>query len=207
MSVETEKINGSPMAITSRAIMTLYTEVSEGGSLEYTHIKAVLELSRKAVPHSSIDLPCGVRAVIENGRLTFTKAPKVSAERTDDFSVELFEGINELPQINARIVVKKNQKEKNIYKKSMNLAIDSDRIVGTVYARNRRAGDKIRINSMGKSLKKLLCDNKVPLDIRSRLPVVCDDNGIIAVPYIGVRDGYSPAKDSENTICIDIELL
>ncbi|MBQ8141486.1 MAG: tRNA lysidine(34) synthetase TilS [Clostridia bacterium] len=206
-SIETEKLNGSPAAISSRAVMALYGEISDGASLEYIHVKAVLELSKKAVPHSSLDLPKGVRAVIENGSLEFTKANPQKASAPQEFSAELFEGVNPISPINAEIVIEKTQKKKNIYKKSMNLFIDFDRIVGVIYARNRTAGDKIKMNSMSKNLKKLLCDKKIPLDIRSRLPVICDESGIIAVPLIGVKDGYAPSDDTRNTLCIEINLL
>ncbi len=205
-AVETEKLCGSPAAISSRALMTLYSEISGGGALEYTHVCALLELAQKAIPHSSLDLPNGIRAVIENSSLEFTKQPKES-NTPISFSKTLCEGVNAVSQINAEIIIEKTQKEKNIYKKSMKLIIDFDKIIGTVYARGRMAGDKIKINSMNKSLKKLLCDKKVPLNIRSRLPVICDDSGIIAVPYIGVRDGYGPYGNAENLFSIEINLF
>ncbi len=50
-----------------------------------------------------------------------------------------------------------------------------------------------------KSLKKLMCDKKVPLDMRDRLPVVCDAEGILYVPFIGVRDGASTKKFEKKT--------
>lgn len=206
-SVEAEKINGSPLAVTSRAIMTLFSEISNGEELEYPHIKAILELSRKAVPHSSLDLPAGVRAVIEDGKLCFTKDPPPPKNViSEEFCIELYEGKSFIPQINAEITVGYTQNDKNIYKKSMKLFIDSAKIVGTVTVRNRMPKDKIRINAVGKSIKKLMCDKKIPQYIRPRLPMICDDSGIIAVPLVGIKDGYS-ATDPERTLCIEFNLM
>ena len=55
-------------------------------------------------------------------------------------------------------------------------------------ARNRQSSDKIKVNGVNKSIKKLLCDKKIPLEIRYRLPVICDDEGVIAVPFLAVAD-------------------
>lgn len=76
---------------------------------------------------------------------------------------------------------------KNIYKKSIHATIGFDKIKGTIVARNRRAGDTVLLRGMSRKLKKLLCDKKIP--DRDRLPVICDDDGVLFVPGIGVRDG------------------
>lgn len=197
-SIPVEKLNGSPAAITSRAVMSLFKEISEGIDIEYPHVKAVLELSRKAVPHSSLDLPKGIRAAIENGSLLFTKdAPPPKNVITEEFCVDLCEGVNAISQINAEIIIGNSEKAKNIYKKSMNFTIDSAKIVGTLQVRNRRPGDKIKIFSCSKSIKKLMCEKKIPAEMRPRIPVICDDSTVVAVPFVGISDAYY-LKDGKN---------
>ena len=41
---------------------------------------------------------------------------------------------------------------------------------------------------MTHKLKKLFCDKKIPLLIRKKIPVLCDDSGVVWVPGFGVRD-------------------
>ena len=206
--IETEKLCGSPYSIASRALMSLYTEISNGGSLEYTHIKSLFELAERSVPHSSLDLPGNIKAVIENSRLGFVITDSAKKDLSyDPFYLELKEGCNHISEINTDIALEYTENNINIYKKSMNLLIDSAKIVGVLYARDRRTGEKIRINSMGKSIKKLLCDNKVPLELRNRLPVICDDTGIIGMPFIGVADSHKPTRSYEKTIHIEIKLM
>ena len=213
-SVEAEKLCGSPEAIANRAIIEIHGGISRGASLEYTHIKAVRELAARAVPHSSIDLPGGVRASIENGRVVFLKdAPQKLPDA--DYMIMLSPGSNPISQTNCEIVMENSQKKINIYKKSILLYIDSAKICGSLYARPRQAGDKIRMGGMGKSLKKLLCDKKIPLDLRRRLPMICDEEGIVAVPLVGVcdrakyrREHISEKTDNlpEGVICLHFYL-
>ena len=50
------------------------------------------------------------------------------------------------------------------------------------------------MGGMHKSVKKLLCDKKIPLDERCRIPMICDNDGIVAIPFVGVRDSSDPKK-------------
>ena len=77
--------------------------------------------------------------------------------------------------------------------------LDSAKICGSLYARGRAEGDKIRMRGMSKSVKKLMCDMKIPIELRARIPIICDDDGIVAIPFVGVRDGVAIKKtDNED---------
>ncbi len=186
-SVETEKLNGSPDAIVNRALISLYSDISDGGSLERTHIEALRRLSENAVPHSSVTLPKGIKAVIEDRRLLFRRSEEKSA--AEPYLIPLSEGSNPISQTNCEIIIVNSQNTKNVYKNSIPLSIDFATIKGSLVARSRQAGDKIRMGGMHKSVKKLMCDKKIPLELRARVPVICDSDGIVAIPFIGVRDG------------------
>jgi tRNA(Ile)-lysidine synthase len=196
-SVPLDKLCSEPYAIASRAVISLYGEISEGEDLEYVHIKAVLELAERGVPHSSLDLPGGVRAVIENKSLAFTKEKKAKSENAEAYSVELSEGINFISQINAEIIIGNTDSDKNVYKKSIKFLIDSDKIIGTLRVRSREPMDKIRVLGCSKSIKKLVNEKKIDTDIRSKLPIICDDAGIVAVPLVAVADRCY-TKDGKN---------
>ena len=59
--------------------------------------------------------------------------------------------------------------------------------VGKISIRPRQTGDKIRLSGGSKSLKKLFIDRKIPAADRGRIPVVCDENGVLGVYSIGVN--------------------
>lgn len=58
---------------------------------------------------------------------------------------------------------------------------------GKISIRPRQTGDKIRLSGGSKSLKKLFIDRKIPAADRERIPVVCDEIGILGVYSIGVN--------------------
>ena len=197
-SIETEKLNGSPDAIVNRALLSLYREISDGESLSFAHVNAIKKLSERAVPHSALSLPNGFEAVIENKRLELRKT--VVKETIPPYRIPLVEGQNKISQTNAEIIICPSQNAKNIYKKSILFSFDSATINGMPFVRNREAGDTILLCGMHKSLKKLLCEKKIPPELRERLPILCDDDGILAVPLIGQRDGTKGANDDERSV-------
>ena len=58
---------------------------------------------------------------------------------------------------------------------------------GKISIRPRQIGDKIRLSGGSKSLKKLFIDRKIPAADRGRIPVACDETGILGVYSIGVN--------------------
>lgn len=201
-SIGIEELRNAPPPILSRALMQLYGELTDGRTLEQTHINSLRELIARAVPHSSVSLPEGIEGAIENGRLFLRAARKKT--KLQGYSVPLCEGSNRISQTNIEIFIEKSQNAKNVYKKSIILYIDSAKIKGELFARSREAGDSIRTHGMTKSLKKLLCEKKIDLELRARLPVICDSNGIVAVPLVAVRDGMKADNSSDLAMAIHI---
>ena len=58
---------------------------------------------------------------------------------------------------------------------------------GPVTVRCRCSGDELRLSGGTKKLKKLLIDRKIPAAQRSRIPVLADSEGVLAVYGIGVN--------------------
>lgn len=197
-AIETEKLNGSPDAVVNRALLSLYREVSDGKTLEYRHIVALKQLSLRAIPHSRVTLPHGWEAVIEDRRLLLR--PRIEQSEPASYRIPLCEGVHRISQTDCEIVMRSSQKTKNIYKNSILFSIDSATINGMPYVRGREAGDRILLRGMHRSLKKLMCDKKIPTELRARLPILCDDDGILAVPLIGQRDGTLPRDAEEGSV-------
>ena len=204
-SIELEKLCGSPSSIVNRALIRLYDEITGGRSLEATHINAIKELAKKGIPHSSISLPNGIEARVENCKLCFTVKSKEDFS-FDGFNILLGDGKNEIENAGVEIFLNDLNYSKNIYKKSILLSIESDTIDGALVARNRAPGDKILLGGMHKSVKKLYNEKKIPLELRNRIPIICDKSGIIAIPFIGIRDGARVKQSStaDNTTTVQI---
>lgn len=201
--ISLKALQKAPSPIFNRAVMRAYSELSEGVSLDSAHLESIKKLVTKGEMHSSIDLPSSIEAVIEEG-LLFRK--KSEAAQIEQYDLEISHGNNYISQTNCEIIIGNSQRKINVYKKSILLYIDFDKIKGVLRVRNRIAGDRILENGMHKSLKKLACDRKVPLELRSRIPVIYDDEGIVALPFVSVRDGLKTSESNKNALPLQFYL-
>ena len=76
---------------------------------------------------------------------------------------------------------------------------------GTITIRARESGDKIRTSGGTKSLKKLFIENKIPAVQRGRIPVICDEKGILGVWNVGTNPDRD--DDGNGPVWIQIEKL
>lgn len=72
----------------------------------------------------------------------------------------------------------------NVHNLLLQCAIDCDKIKGKLYVRGRLEGDYMHPcgRGIGKSLKKLMNEWRIPAYLRDSYPILCDDNGVIFVP-------------------------
>ena len=185
-------------AVSSRAIIKLFARIG-APSLEEVHVGDILSLLASK-NDGSISLPQGFCALKRNGSLYFLPESEIKKESCESYEMAANEGEHFISQTNAEIIIGKSHKAINIYKKSIQLNINSATINGTLTLRERRAGDKIFMGGMHKSVKKLLCDKKIPLDERCRIPMICDNDGILAIPFVGVRDSSDPKKKCDGEV-------
>ena len=68
-----------------------------------------------------------------------------------------------------------------------------------------REGDVILSGGMHKRIRKLYGEKGVPLSLRARLPLLCDDCGVLAVPGVCVRDG-ARARSGDPALCVRVYL-
>ena len=193
----------APRPIATRALAMAFKKASDGIAPAHTHVDALLSLCERGTPHASYDLPSGLCAVLEGGRLRMTRRETAFPD-VAPYEQALHEGINVISQTGCEIFIGNSQSKINIYKNSIRMYFASDTIKGTIVARSRRAGDRIASCGMHKQVRRLLCDQKLPLSMRARLPILADDDGILAVPSVAVRDGVSAKRDDPNATCITV---
>ena len=192
-----EALGGLHPAIASRVIAAMLADVSS--NVRAVHIEDVLALAEKAVIHSQLDLGNGVRACIEDHSLIITTEKPISA--TYHYSYPITLGETPIPEADALILVesgeishKSHKTFKNIYKKATTTRISFDKIYDGLFVKPRTEGDVILAGNMHKKIKKLMNEQKLPPALRSRLPLLCDKDGILWVPTVALRDG---AADGE----------
>ena len=76
---------------------------------------------------------------------------------------------------------------------------------GTLMLRPRESGDSIRLSGGTKSLKKLFIDRKIPASRRERIPVLCDERGVLGVYSIGVHVDRAAGELPAVTVHFDMD--
>ncbi len=74
---------------------------------------------------------------------------------------------------------------------------------GSIILRTRQSGDSLRLSGGTKTLKKRFIDAKIPADLRSRIPVLADEAGVLAV--FGMGTNLSRAASTLPALQIHIE--
>lgn len=166
-----ESLKTMPKALRSR---TLEAFLKESGvkEPEDSHIALVEALVFSEKPSARASLPGGVTIAREYDRLVCLPEMEMLVERVLPCPGELL-----LPGL--RITCEPARE-----------AIHTPEAftvcpVGEIRIRSRKSGDSMRISGGSRSLKKLFIDRKIPAARRPRIPVVCDDAGILGVYTIG----------------------
>lgn len=84
--------------------------------------------------------------------------------------------------------------------------VDADKIKGELIVRSRQAGDKITPKGMNgsKKIKDIFIDNKIPAPLRSHIPLVCDEQGIIWIAGVQQDVHYLVDENSKRIFYLKI---
>lgn len=156
--------------------------------LEAVHVDAINELCRKRIPHSSISLPNRMKAVIESGHLISEDNNNCIKAKSVLYDIPLANGYNKLPNGYALCIASEKEAIISAGSKEYTCCLASERITSTLHARPRHSGDRIRLNGVNRSVKKLMCDAKLPLALRDVIPLVCSGDDIILIPFVCIGD-------------------
>lgn len=189
-------ISALPEGYISRILRREYKSFS-GRTLESVHIFEMTALIRSDKAKGSVSLPDDSEFRADRDSLFFCTDAKAK-NAGDGYTVTLDRGENLLPCGGAVYITsnpgsdeasKDIKRLKNIYKLSMNVMPDFDKINGIMVARSRKPGDSYRFGGMNRKVKKLLQTRKMTEAQKKSIPVICDGDGILWVPHFKLRDG------------------
>ena len=164
-----------------------------------THVDAVYMLCMNRAVHGEADLP-GMRVVKDYDLLRFNTAQAEPISRR-----ELPEGETVLPEGWRIRCSRSSAASKEIHNSFNTFLFKSESICGRIYVASRGDGDKVRLLGRGctKSLKKLFQESGLPLDERTKTPVLYDDAGVIAVYGFGIAERCA-ASAGDSVIRVEI---
>ena len=193
------EVHGS---LLTRMIARSFSEYTGGELLSTVHIDAICN-SLKSKSKKELSLPLGIKCITEQGKWKFTRG---AVSSFDIGSVELknegeyFFGDGVVITLNYVFFTEKV----NINKFTLKVALCCDNIKGNLYARQRKTGDKLTCCGVTRSVKKELINLKIASSLRNRIPVICDDDGIVFVPYIGAADRVYCLESGRSAVYIDV---
>ena len=168
-----ETLKSMPPALRSRALEK-FLKQSGVKEPEDKHISAAEELLFSDKPSARAALPGGVTIARQYDRLTALR--EEPALKPTELKVP-----GETVTGSFRILC---SPAKEILNTADTFTVCPE---GTLTVRSRQSGDRIRLPGGTKSLKKLFIDRKIPAPERDRIPVLCDEKGILGVYGIGVH--------------------
>lgn len=155
------------------------------------HINSIYDI---CINGGKTSLPDNKSAENKNGVLKIVSAIKQPCNVT--FTVDIQESDNDL--------FENCEKVHNLLLKNI---LDCDKIVGKLVLRQRVSGDTIRLKNKNctKTLKKLFCEYKIPVDEREVWPILCDDDGVVWIYKIGVADRCAADRGSLKIYKINVK--
>lgn len=127
--------------------------------------------------------------IVRNGVLMFFKKNVLNSY----FEIGFFDNVAKLPFDEKKVVICEPNKDnlltfKEFPENYLKNCFDCDKIKGRIFVRQRKDGDKVLLYTRGctKKLKKLFNESKISLEERSKISIVCDDEGIVWVENFGV---------------------
>lgn len=141
---------------------------------ERRHIAMAESLAFSNNPSAKASFPGGITVSRQYNRLTVLQSQSGWYEKE-----VVCPGITELPELGLQIECVSAQE---IIQTADVFTVSLD---GPVTVRPRKAGDAITLSGGTKTLKKLFIDKKIPTDQRTRIPVLCDTQGILGVYGVG----------------------
>lgn len=175
-----------------------------GVDLEAVHIDAVRSLIATGTDGKSLSLPGGFRAKLIGERLILEKDEHEEAH--GQLLLPFKVGTTDLPwgSVNVRDTgegylismsvfpdEKKFSENINVYKLDITAHIIFDKIkwpIDRLCLRTRATGDKILSGGVRKSVKKLMCDKKLPRVYRDVIPMLTCGDEILWVPSVQTAD-------------------
>lgn len=188
-----------------KRVLALMFSSHSGATLESVHICALSSLLENKKNGASLSLPDGIKAQLQDGHLVFLADTRKKAPAREQYTKSLNTGFNGIE--NTPFVILRTDKEEKTEKltllgksyslyssAALNIAPSSPLCI-----KNRTEGATILDGGKHKSIKKLMCDKKVPLNDRDTVPLIYSSDNAIYVPLCAIADDAKPRKKENLT--------
>jgi len=201
-----DPVLSEPVALARRVIRLAAREAAgDGYDLGYTAVSQVLEAMQRRAGSTVLDLPGGLRAVVEYDVCRFLPPEEPWPAAVEAEWPVAAEGVTLLPEAGIRVQVQRG----GVPHGPWEAAFDADRLPGALAVRFRRPGDRIYPTGMtgSKKLQDLLVDAKVPRRLRDRVPLLVSGDDVIWVIGHRLDRRYLAGAGSRNILLVRVQPL
>ncbi len=178
--------------------------------IEQKHIEDVMHLAFESKVDLRINLPRGLMVYKKKNEILFTNEELLEKRISYNYKLPK-SGYIKIKELNSLVESKiVNVEEVNTYQEDeYTKFFDVDKIYGNLTIRNRKDGDKIKILGLGgnKKIKDLFIDLKIPRENRNKVPILCDEKGIIWVIGYRMSEDYKVDKSTQRILKVTYKSL
>ena len=196
-------LESAPVPLCKR-VLARYTERMTGFVPTRVQLEMALGLLRGTGLNDAVALAGDFVLIRERGLLRLFRRDRTP---WTPYRLAFAPGEQHLARERIRITVQNQEastKVHNLYTQSrIILNFDSAIISNGLYWRPRNAGDTLLVGGMHKRLRKLYGGVDLPPARRAVLPLLCDEQGVVWAPFVGVRDGIATG-DRGVAVCVEL---
>lgn len=162
------------------------------------HVEAICALLSGTRQSARISLPQGTLLQLRRGRLLVAKREAPVTATVALLSAHSLDTAADLPNGLAVLGALSKAQEAALtarYAYHTTAHVAQAALVGALYVRTREAGDVILSGRMHKTVRRLGSLSHLAPTMRARMPLLCDEEGIVAVPFGPTRDGATKNAD------------
>ena len=206
VTLDINKINCFHESIKTRVIRRAIEELNSSlKGIEKKHIEDILKLIKSDKTGKSIDITNNIRVktsydnlIIEKNeqieKLSFNYNIDIGCVKTiDELNSEIKSSVCSLKDANVDL-------NNNLVK-----CFDYDNIKSSIHIRNRQNGDKFIPSGMtgNKKLKDFFIDEKIPKEVRNKIPLVLDGENIMWVVGYRTSEKYKVSSSTKNVLVLE----
>lgn len=192
-------LSGLGFSISSRVIKKAASILDK--SLNSVHIDSILKLTVSKSPSGRLSLPGGLYVYRDYADLVFsTNEPDNGS--FGEICLELGKW-TKIPELGMEFFLDIDAENEKIHTSFNTFFFKKDNIYGNIIVRPRLAGDKIELlgKKGTKTIKKLFIELKIPVYQRNKIPLICDEKEVLAIPGIGISSKHAD-QSSENALAV-----
>lgn len=179
-------------------------------NINFGHIDKIDKFLYNGHTGSVLQLPKNLYLKISYDKLIFTKAGKQQGKTEYNIKVNLdciSKNYQEITLGCGQSLIIKQVEEIVKLSGKEQCYIDKDKIKGNLIIRNRKDGDRIVPKGMNghKKVKDILIDYKIPIEERKKIPLICDEQGIIWIAGIQQDAHYLVDEHSKHILYLKLK--